>query len=66
MEITPRSQQTKRALPRTYLRAVKRIRNADIITNSKNLNCKRMKIYQDALLMMDRIKNNGSEEMHNV
>jgi hypothetical protein len=62
LNLPPRTQQTKRVMPRSYLRAVKKPDEQMEVKLGRVMNPKHMKAYKDALMMFDRIKNIGSEE----
>lgn len=60
LEITPRSQQTKRAYPRTFLKAIKKVKDIREIQNNSILNVKRLRAYDDALSMLHKIQSLSS------
>jgi hypothetical protein len=55
LNIPPKSQQTKRAIPRSYLKAIKRVNPEIDALQSKLLNKKRMRAYKEALQMLEQI-----------
>lgn len=57
LNIKPKTQQTKRAMPRSVLRAVKKLKPEHDTYQSKFLSKRRMKAYREALSMLDAIKN---------
>lgn len=61
LEITPRSQKQRKAFPRSYLKAVKRMKNIREIKNNSLLNVKRLRIYEEAVEMLNNIRNIDSE-----
>jgi len=61
LNIKPRTQQVKRAMPRSYLKAVKK---EDVNpTKSNLLNKRRMKAYREALSMLDKIRQTAEDQV---
>lgn len=59
LNIKPKTQQTKRALPRSIMRGVKKNADDSIYQQGEG----RMRAYQEALLMLDKIKQSAEEQV---